>query len=374
MLFLLLVTPLCAQPLDVKPLTEWLTPRMEAELSRRERMREVAFSLSAKRIPGGVELTVPDYIERMTVFRVNLEGGRLSGRVFTKEERALVEQAARASLGPSVVVSNQIQVFPYPRQPPYAVFAPPLSNLGAKASEASEKNLATQARMGELAWVLEKTPKFTRVRMDSDGYIAWARTADLRMLDAAQFQALKAAPRAVLQADAPPLFMGTKLPRRGDALQGPNGREYPVAPEVLTRKPDLVATAHEFLPGAPHAVKTYLWGGSVGRELDCSGYLQTVYRVCGTQLPRDADQQQAFSVPVAATLDKISELQPGDLVFFSEKREYADHIGMYIGENRFIHCSSSGPYPGVKVNTLVGGADYDKKLQGMYYGAGRPPR
>jgi gamma-D-glutamyl-L-lysine dipeptidyl-peptidase len=186
---------------------------------------------------------------------------------------------------------------------------------------------------------------------------------------------MKAVPKVLLQTDAPPLFLGTRLPmRQENVLQGPQGKEFPVQPEALQRNADLVATAQEFLPGKPHAVKTYLWGGSVGRELDCSGFLQTVYRACGTQLPRDADQQQAYSRPVAPTLDKIDQLQVGDLIFFSEKREYADHIGMFIGDGKFIHCSSGGPYPGVKINTLVGGGEYDKKLQAMYYGAGRPPR
>ena len=115
----------------------------------------------------------------------------------------------------------------------------------------------------------------------------------------------------------------------------------------------------------------YLWGGSVNENIDCSGFNQSIFRLEGIMLPRDADQQQSFTRPVAVTLDKINELKSGDLLFFSGNKNYATHTGIYIGDYKFIHSSPKGPYRGIKINSLKGGGDYDKYLQKIYFGGGR---
>lgn len=341
-----------------------LVPNMEASLRSRTGLREVGFTL--EQAPDG-RLVMPDYLERVVFFQVREAGGHLTGRVLSSEDRELVEEAAG-------VENSAIEVFPFPDLPAYAVFVPARSNLGVSPAPAQGKNLATQARMGETVQVLERSSdgEYYRVRMESDGYIAWARVADLRVTPAVQHEYRARRPHITLQQDFPPLFLGTRLPtvlNSESVVELPNGTELTVGeqPEV-----PLLARAREFLPGGPNAVTTYLWGGSVGHELDCSGYVQTLYRLQGLILPRDADLQQAWLEPVAPTLADRSQLEPGDLIFFSQKREYADHVGLYLGDGEFIHCSSGGAYPGVKVSRLDGGDDYDQKLQSMYYGAGRP--
>jgi cell wall-associated NlpC family hydrolase len=93
---------------------------------------------------------------------------------------------------------------------------------------------------------------------------------------------------------------------------------------------EITATARKLL-GTP-----YLWGGMTKAGIDCSGLMYQVYYVNGLQLPRDADQQFNIGQPV----NVLSNLAPGDLVFFSTSGPPPSHVGMYLGNGLFIHASS----------------------------------
>lgn len=103
--------------------------------------------------------------------------------------------------------------------------------------------------------------------------------------------------------------------------------------QVSERTGDLVSTAIGFL-GIP-----YLRGGnSAETGFDCSGFVRAIYKeTIGLVLPRSADQQ-------ANTTQKIdkSELKPGDLVFFNTMKRTFSHVGIYLGEGKFIHSPRSG--------------------------------
>ena len=88
----------------------------------------------------------------------------------------------------------------------------------------------------------------------------------------------------------------------------------------------------------------YLWGGESFAGMDCSGFVQAVFRRNGIELPRTADAQ--FEVGRRVT---TAGLLPGDLVFFQTYTEGASHVGIYLGSGRFVHASSSH---GVRVDYL----------------------
>lgn len=103
-------------------------------------------------------------------------------------------------------------------------------------------------------------------------------------------------------------------------------------------KESIVATAKRFA-GIP-----YVWGGTSSKGLDCSGFTKTVYFLHNIVLPRDASQQ----VSTGELVDEVGDfdkLELGDLVFFGEKatdehpKERVVHVGIYIGDYRFIHAS-----------------------------------
>lgn len=102
---------------------------------------------------------------------------------------------------------------------------------------------------------------------------------------------------------------------------------------LVGRAQELVLNAMGFM-GIP-----YRWGGTTPETgFDCSGFVQYVFRqAVGLVLPRSSFDQIRQGTSVAR-----EELQPGDLVFFNTMRATASHVGIYIGENRFIHAPSRG--------------------------------
>jgi cell wall-associated NlpC family hydrolase len=93
-------------------------------------------------------------------------------------------------------------------------------------------------------------------------------------------------------------------------------------------------------------------GNSAETGFDCSGFVKAMFeQTVGHILPRRADEQ-------AAATQKIdrSELQPGDLVFFNTLRRTFSHVGIYIGDNKFIHS----PRPGAQVRVEDMGLSYWK--------------
>ncbi len=83
----------------------------------------------------------------------------------------------------------------------------------------------------------------------------------------------------------------------------------------------------------------YRRGGTGFEEgVDCSGFVQVTFRdTAGVQLPRRAADQAAVTVPI-----EPHALQPGDLVFFNTQGTPYSHVGIYVGQGRFIHSPRSG--------------------------------
>ena len=113
--------------------------------------------------------------------------------------------------------------------------------------------------------------------------------------------------------------------------------EYPTAKsgylDRATLRINLVETAENYI-GIP-----YQWGGTSPDEgFDCSGLVMAVYQLNGFTLPRCSYTQYAVGVPV-----ERCDLEKGDLVFFADSpSERISHVGMYTGDNTFIHAPRKG--------------------------------
>ena len=118
-----------------------------------------------------------------------------------------------------------------------------------------------------------------------------------------------------------------------------------VRQSVTDKASDLVVNALGFL-GVPYK----RGGNSVVTGFDCSGFVKAMYeQTVGLILPRKAEQQAAATQHIDQ-----ADLQPGDLVFFNTMRRAFSHVGIYIGEGKFIHS----PKPGAQVRVENMGISY----------------
>ena len=118
-----------------------------------------------------------------------------------------------------------------------------------------------------------------------------------------------------------------------------------VRQSVQNKASELVVNAMGFL-GVPYR----RGGNSAETGFDCSGFVRAMYeQSVGQLLPRRAEQQAAAT----QRIDK-NELQPGDLVFFNTLRRAFSHVGIYVGDGKFIHS----PRPGAQVRVENMGINY----------------
>ncbi len=92
----------------------------------------------------------------------------------------------------------------------------------------------------------------------------------------------------------------------------------------------------------------YRRGGTSRGGFDCSGFTRYIYAKYGVGLPHSSSAQASIGTPVSK-----SELREGDLVFFQTYRKGISHVGIYIGNNSFVHAASNGR--GVTVDSLSSG-------------------
>lgn len=128
----------------------------------------------------------------------------------------------------------------------------------------------------------------------------------------------------------------------------------------------IIKKAHSLL-GRP-----YLWGGTSGNGMDCSGFTKTVFFNNGFVLPRDASQQVQVGLPIE-TDTTFTSLQTGDLLFFGRKAtteapEKITHVAIYLGDGKIIHASGY-----VRIQSIRrGDPDFEESRLTSFVRATRP--
>ncbi|MCD6346183.1 MAG: C40 family peptidase, partial [Bacteroidales bacterium] len=267
-----------------------------------------------------------------------------------------------------------------------------VANLRTQARHSSE--MATQAIMGTPVKVFKESGGWLYVQTP-DKYLAWTNSSAVQTIDNDQLQTWKNSKRVIYLSDFGMVFSEPSkesLPV-SDIVMGsillfdntsdgffhvilPDGRsgylpdnectDFNKWNESVTPLAKSMESIGRIMMGRP-----YLWGGTSVKGFDCSGFVKSIYFMNGLILSRDASQQVYQGVAVN-TKNNFSELQAGDLLYFGrkaskEKSERITHVGMYIGDGKFIHSSGR-----VKINSFnKSDSDYRQYLVDIFVRARR---
>lgn len=242
----------------------------------------------------------------------------------------------------------------------------------------------SQALLGERLLILRSAGRWLQCRSE-DGYLGWVHRGYLQPAEEATARVweIGTSGLAALSLGAAlidetgevlaRLPWGARVVSEGDGrARLPDGRSGWLRGEVVpvveqpVRFPAsgeaVVATAALWV-GAP-----YLWGGKTPAGVDCSGFVQALYRTHGISIPRDSDQQARAGEDVDPGPD-FSALLPGDLLFFAEDEGRITHVTLSAGGGRILHSSLGNG--GVARNDLNGELEYERELRDIFVCARR---
>lgn len=237
----------------------------------------------------------------------------------------------------------------------YGFCSLPAVPMRAEATDRAE--MVSQLLFGDTFVVEHQGEKWSFIVADYDGYRGWVDNKQIYLLGEDDYSKVKDywdivsdSLLATVRVDSTDVFlpMGSRLPNVGvSLLKGPD-IEHDVPKCKARGVKSLLEIASKWL-GVP-----YLWGGKTCMGVDCSGFTQTVFKVCGIKLLRDASQQATQGRAV----DDFADMQPGDLCFFHNADGRIIHVGIFAGCGCIIHASGC-----VRIDTLDTHGIYNTSLQ-----------
>jgi cell wall-associated NlpC family hydrolase len=121
------------------------------------------------------------------------------------------------------------------------------------------------------------------------------------------------------------------------AVAGCSSHPYVTPQQTPSALPDAPKTHPAVTTALAQLDKPYRYGGYTPQGFDCSGLVYYAYQHSGIVIPRTSREQLRAARPIPR-----HELAPGDLLFFRErKKRQASHVGLYVGDGRFVHASTS---------------------------------
>ena len=234
----------------------------------------------------------------------------------------------------------------------YGICSLSIVPLRLEASDASE--LVSQLLYGDFFKVLEQRKKWSKIRLDFDGYEGWIDNKQYVEISELEFKNLKQV-TPIYATDLVEFIENTSkelipIPL-GASLNGlsilKHTHDGNTTSGVLPKN-NILQTASFYL-NAP-----YLWGGKTPFGIDCSGFTQMVYKLNGYKLLRDASQQATQG----EALSFIEESEPGDLAFFDNTEGHIIHVGIIMKDNYIIHAHGK-----VRVDRLDHTGIYNTELK-----------
>ena len=224
----------------------------------------------------------------------------------------------------------------------YHVCRVAVAPLRKEQSDRSE--ITSQLLFGDRVAVLELTEKWCLVKTYDDEYEGWMDYKQLHKItslqffndEAYQFVTPAQLDNTIVANNGSKIYLspGSTLPYydNGFCYLGDNKFEVgskPFIPNKAAFKLNVRSTAKFF------ENVSYLWGGRTFFGIDCSGFVQAVYKLNGIQLKRDAAQQ----AEQGETVDFLASAELGDLAFFDNEDGKITHVGLMLGNDQIIHAA-----------------------------------
>ncbi|MGY4384557.1 hypothetical protein ACVWYN_001583 [Pedobacter sp. UYP24] len=230
-----------------------------------------------------------------------------------------------------------------------------------RSTPSDKAEIASQLLFGDQVEIIEKKGHWWHIKSTYDDYEGWMDFKQLEPINEAVFSAnsdcqyiVPANPLNILtDADGSNYYLspGCNLPLFKDGICFIGDKslivEFTPARFVFTDLEKLITSARFFL-NTP-----YLWGGRSLFGIDCSGFVQIVFKLNGIKLRRDAWQQAEEGLIV----DFLQEVQPGDVAFFDNDEGKIIHVGIMLNSSEIIHASGK-----VKVDPIDGQGIYSNEL------------
>ena len=233
-----------------------------------------------------------------------------------------------------------------------------LSIIPLREKPADTSQMVSQLLFGDVFEIIETvSDNWIHIRNSYDGYEGYIDPKQQININETEYQALKEVKQSnktVLKIDSsqgqlllPP---ACSFPTNNIKLNGFSANLDSVSLSAFeeTAFSEIGSLAMSFL-NAP-----YLWGGKTPFGVDCSGFTQSVFKMCGISLKRDASQQ----AEQGETLNFLEECRVGDLAFFDNSEGHIIHVGILLEDQKIIHASGK-----VRIDTIDHHGIYNETLQ-----------
>ncbi|WP_394993093.1 NlpC/P60 family protein [Emticicia sp.] len=298
--------------------------------------------------------------KRVAIFQAELDSNRIVGKTNLPLAKKDLLNRLKSN---GYILADAVRILPNTEElgdKIYAFVNVSVVNMRSQPKEPAE--LASQALLGTSLKIFDKDRYWYQVQTP-DNYIGWVEGTTIDRITKEELDSYQAKTKLIFS--KPYGFSYTKPDENAQTVSDltwgdllvvkdtlkdfyeviyPDNRKAFIAKNeaipyqkwkqsVMPTEQNLVNTATRMM-GLP-----YLWGGTSWKGVDCSGFTRMIYQNNGILLPRDASQQVFVGEEVA-----FEQLKAGDLLFFgekatTEKSEKVVHVGMWIGNNQFIHSS-----------------------------------